>query len=162
MTFQPVVRSGTTISRRTGIGLVLGALTGIPATASGTTFRTPEFRLYFSPNSTAISAEAMTVIRDAKMYRDGWRAEPAAPNVWCYLIGGVDGLEFAQGRQHLAFGRAAAVGRALEELGLTPAEYFPTRRKDHQPFVPGQVNVSEAYNRAVAIELYAGMAPIAG
>jgi hypothetical protein len=162
MTFRPVVNSGTTISRRTGIGLLLGALTGIPAIASGATFRNPEFRLYFSPNSAALSAEAITVIRDAKVYRDGLRSDPAAPNVWCYVIGGVDGLEFAQGKQHLALDRAAAVGRALEGLGLAPAEYFPTRRKDHQPFVPGQVNVAEAYNRAVAIELYAGMAPIAG
>ncbi|CAN5338148.1 hypothetical protein BH10PSE4_BH10PSE4_41500 [soil metagenome] len=102
----------------------------------------------------------MTVIRDAKVYRDGWRSDPIAPNVWCYVIGGVDGLEFAQGKQHLALERAAAVGRSLEELGLAPADYFPTRRKDYQPFVPGQVNVAEAYNRAVAIELYAGMAPI--
>lgn len=162
MTLRPVLRSGKTISRRAGIGLLLGALTGIPATASGTTFRTPEFHLYFSPNSAALSAEAMAVIRDAKVYRDGWRSDPAAPNVWCYVIGGVDGLEFAQGRQHLALKRAAAVGRALKDLGLAPAERFLTGRKGPQPFVPGHATVAEAYNRSVAIELYAGMAPIAG
>lgn len=162
MTLPPVVRSPAKVSRRAGIGLLLGALTGIPATASSTTFVTPEFRVYFSSNSAALSAKAMATIRDAKVYRDGWRSDRAASNVWCYVIGGVDGVEFAQGRQHLALERAAAVAHALEGLGLASAEYFLTRRKDYQPFVPGQVNVAEAYNRAVVIELRAGMAPIAG
>jgi outer membrane protein OmpA-like peptidoglycan-associated protein len=141
------------------VGLLLGAA-GMPAVANATSWRIPEFMIYFSPGSAALSPAATSVVQDAKAYFDESRTDPKSRNMWCHIMGGVDGAEFSKGLQHLALERAASVGRALEDLGLAPGDRFLTRRTGPAPFAPSQPGGAEDFNRAVVITLYSGMAPI--
>lgn len=147
-------------SRRTLIGLFLGVAGGLPSVANAMSFRAPEFWLHFPPDSADLSPTAMSVVRDTKAYFDGARAEPNSRNMWCHIMGGVDGAEFSKGLQRLALERATSVARALETLGLAPGDCFPTRLAGPTPFVPSQPGKAEDFNRVVVITLYPGMAPI--
>ena len=148
------------INRRLGLGLMLGVAVGVAGRAWATTYRIPTFIIYFPENSAVISDESLEFIGQAQRYYDATVAAPEVHNQWCRLMGGVDGAEFARGRQSLALERAHSVAKALQGLGLKQAVLYPTLLRGPAPFEGALPGKPEPLNRAVWIDLFAGMAPI--
>lgn len=150
------------VNRRNGLGLILSVAFVGGGRARATTYGTPTFMIYFPENSSAIPDESLEFVGQAQRYYDAIGGEPEFRNRWYSLVGGVDGAEFARGRQGLALKRAHTVAQALQDLGLRPGVLYPTVRRGPTPFEGALPGKPEQLNRAVRIDLLTGMAPITG